>query len=113
MVGAGLTGCLTAALLRRNWPVSEHEPTLNLTIWERATYPAGRFGAVLHYNESVSDIGAQVLSVVDPDEEHIHVMDGGHGIGRAALLMAKAEVKEMKDRGLLVEVPDDTLEAKE
>ena len=78
IVGAGLTGCLTAAFLRRLWAEKKNEDHLHISIMERATYPAGRFGAAARRGgQWAADMGAQVLSVVDPDEEHEHVLEGG------------------------------------
>jgi len=68
---------------------------LHITVLERATYPSGRFGAAAYHDDRwVADLGAQVLSVVDPDEEHQHVFDGGHGIDKAALLLAREEARD-------------------
>ena len=83
IVGAGLTGALTAALLRRRWQQRFEKqpavtPELELSVWERASYPAGRFGAVLEHGEHVVDMGAQVLTVADA--RHHNASHGGHGI---------------------------------
>jgi len=87
---------------------------LHITVLERATYPSGRFGAAAYHDDRwVADLGAQVLSVVDPDEEHQHVFDGGHGIDKAALLLAREEARRLVRRGLLVQVEDGALEASE
>ena len=92
IVGAGLSGCLTASFLRRYW---DSDDPLHITVLERATYPSGRFGAAAYHDDRwVADLGAQVLSVVDPDEEHQHVFDGGHGIDKAALLLAREEARD-------------------
>lgn len=108
IVGSGLTGCLTAALLRRKWP--ENCPPPHLTVWERASYPAGRFGAKASMNgHHVADMGAQVLSIVDEDDEHAHTGKGGHGITLDALACAKNEVQRFISKGLLVLAPDTTL----
>ena len=82
IVGAGITGSLTASLIRRRWPVGEHTQPLDLHVWERASYPAGRFGAVAKHGEAVADLGAQVLSAVDPNDERARE---GHGITKKVL----------------------------
>ena len=43
VVGAGLGGCVCASELRKRF--EDGGPTLRLSVWERATYCAGRFGA--------------------------------------------------------------------
>ena len=99
VVGGGLTGSVTAALLRRRWKDRARE--LEIHVWERATYPAGRFGAVAKHGEATADLGAQVLSVVNPFDERARE---GHGITMDALRQAFAEATSLKERGLLVEV---------
>ena len=54
IVGAGLTGSLTAALIRRRWC---SERPLDIHVWERASYPAGRFGAVAIHNGGNGQLG--------------------------------------------------------
>ena len=62
IVGAGLTGCLTSYLLRKQWG-----DLINLQVVERSAYPSGRFGAGLRYNAGKegegkwADMGSQVL----------------------------------------------------
>ncbi|KAK3248751.1 hypothetical protein CYMTET_41792 [Cymbomonas tetramitiformis] len=111
VVGAGLTGTLTAAQLRKEWPSSL--PPLHLTVWERATYPAGRFGAAAVHGGALADMGAQVLSIVDVDDDHRDAGNGGHGIPLRAIDFAKGEVSRLKACGLLVEVDDAHLGATE
>lgn len=45
-------------------------PRLHLTIWERASYNAGRFGAAFEHDGEVVDMGAQVLTVADPSHHN-------------------------------------------
>ena len=103
IVGAGLTGSLTAALIRRRW--SSDRP-LEIHVWERASYPAGRFGAVATHEGAIADLGAQVLSTVDPNDERAV---GGHGVTTNVLRLAYNDVQRMLDHGLLVEAPADML----
>ena len=62
IVGAGLTGCLTSYLLRK-----QCGDLINLQVMERSAYPSGRFGAGLRYNAARegevkwADMGSQVL----------------------------------------------------
>ena len=62
IVGAGLTGCLTSYLLRKQFGDS-----INLQVVERSAYPSGRFGAGLRYDTSRegeskwADMGSQVV----------------------------------------------------
>lgn len=102
IVGAGLTGCLIGALLRR-----EFKDVIHLAMYERASYPAGRFGAVARWQTAVADLGAQVLSIVNVDEEHEDAGKGGHGITHDAILQAREEVSRLVRAGALHEVVDD------
>ena len=62
IVGAGLTGCLTSYLLRKQFG-----DWINLQVVEQSAYPSGRFGAGLRYNAARegegkwADMGSQVL----------------------------------------------------
>ena len=103
IVGAGLTGSLTAALIRRRWC---SERPLDIHVWERASYPAGRFGAVATHNGAIADLGAQVLSTVDPNDERARE---GHGITKNVLQLAWSDVQRMLDDRLLVEAPTNLL----
>ena len=103
IVGAGLTGSLTATLIRRRW--SSDRP-LEIHVWERASYPAGRFGAVATHEGAIADLGAQVLSTVDPNDERAAE---GHGVTTNVLRLAYNDVQRMLDHGLLVEAPADML----
>ena len=103
IVGAGLTGSLTAALIRRRWC---SERPLDIHVWERASYPAGRFGAVAIHNGAIADLGAQVLSTVDPNDERARE---GHGITRKVLQLAYNDVQRMLDDRLLIEAPTNML----
>lgn len=108
IVGAGLTGSLTAALLRRRWQMKSSEDTcvrpLTISVWERAWYPAGRFGASASFPGCgrPADLGSQVLSVADPDNENT---GGGHGISRADVRAAATEVDRLVAAGRVREVP--------
>ena len=87
IVGGGLTGLLTGMLMRQKWnkrmkdqyatatatpppPPIPNFPRLHLTIWERASYNAGRFGAAFEHDGEVVDMGAQVLTVADPSHHN-------------------------------------------
>ena len=89
IVGGGLTGCLTACLLRRKLNDEQTAASANhgtdprpveITVFERSSYPSGRFGAgiarsaYMGKNTSArwNDLGSQVLSVVNaaaPDSD--------------------------------------------
>ena len=62
IVGAGLTGCLTSYLLRK-----QLGDLIDLQVVERSAYPSGRFGAGLRYNTTRegeskwADMGSQVI----------------------------------------------------
>ena len=62
IVGAGLTGCLTSYLLRKQCGDS-----IDLQVLERSAYPSGRFGAGLRFNTpregegKWADMGSQVV----------------------------------------------------
>ena len=101
VVGAGLGGCLAAKELRRRFG-----DAAELHVWERATYTAGRFGAVAKAGELRVDLGAQVLSVVDPGDPRALP---GHGITRDALEGAWTEVQALAERGLVEPVGDEQL----
>jgi hypothetical protein len=75
VVGAGLSGALAAKELRRRFSEEDSEERddgsecnggekrgLHLAVWERASYPAGRFGARARHAPSGAavDLGAQV-----------------------------------------------------
>ncbi|CAJ1422087.1 unnamed protein product [Effrenium voratum] len=105
VVGAGLTGCLTAALLRR----SASNRNLEIEVWERATYPSGRFGAGFAFQDHWADMGAQVLSVVEVDSGHPNAGADGHGLQTEALRCAWREVQALQARGELVRAPDEML----
>lgn len=110
IIGGGLTGSLTAALIRRRWPAGASEQPLDLHVWERASYAAGRFGATAAHGKAVADLGAQVLSTVDPNDERVRA---GHGITKHVSRLAMAEVQSMMDAGILIEACSETLCATE
>lgn len=62
IVGAGLTGCLTSYLLRKQFG-----DLIDLQVVERSAYPSGRFGAGLRFNTTRegeskwADMGSQVI----------------------------------------------------
>lgn len=105
VVGAGLGGCLCAKELRRRFG-----DAAELHVWERATYNAGRFGAVAVAGDLRVDLGAQVLSVVDPGDPRALP---GHGIALDALKGAWSEVQALEARGLVEPVADNQLAATE
>jgi hypothetical protein len=58
---------------------------------------------------AVADLGAQVLSVVGADDNHVDAGGGGHGIRADALSLASDEARRMVDDGILIEVDNDRL----
>jgi len=117
IVGAGLTGCLTAFFLR------QLRPDVDIHLWERASYPSGRFGAVVRLGKEgeggddgegdacvVADMGAQVLSCVDPRDERAQPSSG---ITRDALAIADGLVARLESEGWLTRAPDEALCATE
>ena len=118
IVGCGLTGVLTAHQLHRHFHRnSTTAQTLHMDMVERATYPAGRFGAratlAATGNNSnnnnkaiVADIGAQVLSTVNPDDYRAL---GGHGVTRDDLRTAQRIVDNLKQHQCIERVPDTAL----
>lgn len=114
VVGAGLTGCLVANLLRRQGP-----PGLEIEIWERATYPSGRFGAAFSGKTLRSgrsggqggwaDLGAQVLSAVEVDSGHPNAGATGHNVSASDVAACWREVQGMVEEGLLERVPEEML----
>ncbi|KAK7253700.1 hypothetical protein SO694_00002346 [Aureococcus anophagefferens] len=85
VVGAGLGGCVCASELRKRF--DDGGPTLRLSVWERATYCAGRFGARAVHGGRAVDLGSQVLSVVDQRRR----APPGHGVSAEASIAAFAE----------------------
>ena len=57
IVGAGLTGCLTAYLLKEKCGT-----LIDLHILERSPYPSGRFGAGVRYKNEMSGWNPQSYS---------------------------------------------------
>eukprot|EP00435_Cladocopium_sp_Y103_P019742 s2707_g4.t2 len=100
VVGAGLTGCLTAAMLRRSLP------ELQIELWERATYPSGRFGAA---GPLGADLGAQVLSVIEVDSGHPNAGADGHNLKGTDLCAAWEDVQLMLSQGWLRRAPEEQL----
>lgn len=70
IVGAGLTGCATASLLRKKFS----KDALNITVWEKSRGAGGRMNT--HRRESDSratvDLGAQYISVSSADYARSH-----------------------------------------
>mmetsp|Transcript_58608 Transcript_58608/g.117719 ORF Transcript_58608/g.117719 Transcript_58608/m.117719 type:complete len:461 (+) Transcript_58608:173-1555(+) len=110
VVGSGLTGSLVAHFLRQRFKVAGREDTLSLTVWERSSYPGGRFGAIARHGGAVADLGAQVLSVVDPDDPRAL---GGHGITVETTRRAFDLAKSLEAGGVIVPAPDASLAATE
>ncbi|CAE7214345.1 RNLS [Symbiodinium sp. CCMP2592] len=117
VVGAGLTGCLVSNLLRRQGP-----PGLEIEVWERATYPSGRFGATFSFEKKPLrnggrsdgtgnwvDLGAQVLSAVEVGSGHPNAGATGHNVSASDVAACWREVQGMVDEGLLERVPEEML----
>ena len=104
VVGAGLGGCVCASELRKRF--EDGGPTLRLSVWERATYCAGRFGARAVHGGRAVDLGSQVLSVVDPSDARAAP---GHGVSAEASIAAFAEASRLARAGLLVPADDGAL----
>lgn len=60
IVGAGLTGSVTASLLRRKFP----KDVLNITVWEKSRGAGGRMTTNRNPSDSrcTADLGAQYVS---------------------------------------------------
>jgi len=107
IVGGGLTGCLTAVHLRQEWDRLHHGSgnNLELHLWERASYPAGRFGGVTHINgEGRADMGAQCVSLMNPND---HRAVEGMGVTREDIERAWHMVEQLCTQGILHPVHDD------
>ena len=76
IVGAGLTGCLTSYLLRKQCGDS-----IDLQVLERSAYPSGRFGAGLRFNTpregegKWADMGSQVVMDISAVSAHFSISD--------------------------------------
>ena len=76
IVGAGLTGCLTSYLLRKQCGDS-----IDLQVLERSAYPSGRFGAGLRFNTTRegegkwADMGSQVVMDISAVSAHFSISD--------------------------------------
>ena len=107
VVGGGLTGSLVSSFLRARAPPGGIE----IHVWERASYPSGRFGALVqHENGATADLGAQVLSLVDWKDPRALP---GHNITNDVLKLAASVVEDLKTSNHLVQAPDDALCATE
>ena len=112
IVGSGLTGCLTALRIQQRLandrpPSKNARPVIDITMVERATYPSGRFAAAATYRGNVAaDIGAQVLSTINPLD---HRALGGHGVEVKDIKLADMLVQKLKSQGVLVRAPDEVL----
>lgn len=80
---------------------------------ERASYASGRLGAGASLPGGVHcDLGAQVLSIVDPTDERSTATQrpqAAHGITPLDVDLAHELVTSLESRGLLVPAPDDAL----
>ncbi|KAH8069319.1 hypothetical protein JL721_6141 [Aureococcus anophagefferens] len=101
VVGAGLGGCVCASELRKRF--EDGGPTLRLSVWERATYCAGRFGARAVHGGRAVDLGSQVLGR-RPGGAAL-----GHGVSAEASIAAFAEASRLARAGLLVPADDGAL----
>lgn len=99
IVGCGLTGALAARQL-------SSIPRYHIDVVERATYPAGRFGARAMYRGARADVGAQVLSTVNPNDFRAR---GGHGVFHDNLKTAQDIVKDLVQQNLLERINDTAL----
>ena len=115
IVGSGLTGSLTALRIRQRLhgnqtSATDHPATrprdVDLTVAERATYPAGRFGAAATHRDCVADIGAQVLSTINPKDYRAL---GGHGVTIENIQTSSEIVQALKSDGVISRVDDSKL----
>ena len=120
VVGSGLTGSLACWKIRQNWNANASSsfantshrvrhrrlPSLELEVAERATYPAGRFGAQAEYEGLVANLGAQVLSTVNPSDYRAL---GGHGVRVEDIRLADQLATTLVSEGLIERVPDEAL----
>jgi len=109
IVGCGITGSLTARQLHQHFNNINNQ-ILKIDIFERASYPAGRFGARAIYKDgstaAIADVGAQVLSTVNADDFRAL---GGHGVTKENLRTAQSMVNSLVQENLLKLVPDTAL----
>mmetsp|Transcript_17962 Transcript_17962/g.26592 ORF Transcript_17962/g.26592 Transcript_17962/m.26592 type:complete len:428 (-) Transcript_17962:3316-4599(-) len=104
IVGSGLTGSLTAFRIQQRLNNSDR---LDIVVAERATYAAGRFGATASYQNSIADIGAQVLSTVNPKD--YRAANEGHGISFEDTQLADTIVQRLVSKNLLLQACDTVL----
>ena len=151
VVGMGLTGCLTAYRIREryealllkskvhnynhNHNANPGPSTTNIEIHivDRASYPAGRFGALARFNNnndinnsnnntnnsnnnhtnsctnssSIANIGAQVLSIVNPYDPRSR--GDGHGITYQDVKLAYRIVQKFVQQKLVQLLPNSVL----
>jgi hypothetical protein len=114
IVGCGLTRALMACQLVKKLSNHYHHKSQQgvaakdddipqVDLMERATYPAGRFGSRATHGGAVADVGAQVLSTVNPDDPRAL---GGHGVTRANLRTAQSIVQKLLHLQLLQQAPN-------
>ena len=104
IVGSGLTGCLTALRIRQR--ANDRGKPIAITMVERATYPAGRFAATATYQGCIADIGAQVLSTINPLD---HRALGGHGVEIKDIELAVELVQQLVSNRVIDRARDVTL----
>uniref|UniRef100_A0A7S2MSK2 Amine oxidase domain-containing protein n=1 Tax=Helicotheca tamesis TaxID=374047 RepID=A0A7S2MSK2_9STRA len=112
VVGSGLTGCLTTLRIRQRLKcshvINHHQKNqVDLHVVERASYPAGRFGAMAKCQSTIiADIGAQVLSTLNPNDCRAR---GGHGVSMEDIQLADEIVRDLESDGLLDAVASEQL----
>ena len=104
IVGSGLTGCLTASRIRQH--AKDRRKPVEITMVERATYPAGRFAATATYQGCIADIGAQVMSTINPLD---HRALGGHGVEVKDIKLADDLVQKLISERAIVQARDEAL----
>ena len=104
VVGSGLTGCLTALRIRQR--ANDRGKPVDITMVERATYPAGRFAATATYQGCIADIGAQVLSTINPLD---HRALGGHGVEVKDIKLADDLVRKLISHRTIAQARDEAL----
>ena len=82
---------------------------MEIEVWERASYPSGRFGAGLEHHGRWLDLGAQVLSAIEVDSGHPNAGADGHNLQKRDLFSAWAEVQRLESLDLLRRVPEERL----
>ena len=106
IVGSGLTGSLTALRIRQRLETYQNKSNIEIEVAERATYPAGRFGAIANHQSCIADIGAQVLSTVNPHDPRAM---GGHGINIQDIKLSYYIAQGLLSSGLLRPASNESL----